>query len=281
MEGKVCLVTGATAGIGLVTARELARQGARVIGIGRSQERCAEAIGLIRNQTGSDLVDYVRADLTSQAEIRRLAEELKAIASRLDVLVNNAGGIFLKRLETSDGLEMTFALNHLAYFLLTNLLIDLLKASGTSRIVNVASAAHQGAKISFDDLQGKQRYSGWRAYQQSKLANILFTREMARRLERTGVTANSLHPGFVKTQIFRAEGLAGWLLRRAADMFAISTEQGAQTSLYLATSPEVKGVTGEYFHKKKPVHPSPQAQDDAVARRLWEVSEEFTGLKTL
>ena len=209
MEGKVCLVTGATAGIGLVTALELARQGARVIGVGRSPERCAEAARQIREQTGTSAVEFLVADLSSQAEVRRLANQVKAATGRLDVLVNNAGLIRLEREVTVDGLEMTFALNHLAYFLLTNLLLDTLKASTPARIVSVASAAHQGCKMNFDDLQGETKYSPWRAYQQSKLANILFTRELARRLEGTGVTANALHPGYVRTQIFRAEGFSG------------------------------------------------------------------------
>ena len=209
MEGKVCLVTGATAGIGLVTALELARQGARVIGVGRSPERCAEAARQIREQTGTSAVEFLVADLSSQAEVRRLANQVKAATGRLDVLVNNAGLIRLEREVTVDGLEMTFALNHLAYFLLTNLLLDTVKASTPARIVSVASAAHQGCKMNFDDLQGETKYSPWRAYQQSKLANILFTRELARRLEGTGVTANALHPGYVRTQIFRAEGFSG------------------------------------------------------------------------
>jgi NAD(P)-dependent dehydrogenase (short-subunit alcohol dehydrogenase family) len=278
MNGKVCLVTGATAGIGLPTARELARRGARVIGIGRSPERCQQAVTRIREETGAGDVAYLTADLSSQAEIRRLAQEVKDATRRLDVLVNNAGCICIKRQETVDGLEMTFALNHLAYFLLTNLLLDLIRSSAPARIISVASAAHQGCTMNFDDLQGKTRFSGWRAYQQSKLANILFTCELARRLEGTGVTANALHPGYVKTQIFRVEGVPGWLLRRAADLFAISPEEGAKTSIYLASSPEVEGVTGRYFVRQKAVGSSPASLDDATARRLWEVSEEFTGL---
>lgn len=278
MDGKVCLVTGASAGIGLVTARELVRQGARVIGVGRSTERCAEAASQIRQQVGTGEIDYLIADLSSQADLRRLTVEIHERTSRLDVLINNAGGIFLNRFETADGHEMTFALNHLAYFLLTDLLLDLLKSSAPARIVSVASEAHKGAQVNFDDPEGKIRYSGWRAYQQSKLANILFTRELARRLEGTGVTANCLHPGYVKTQIFRAEGVAGWLLRRAADLFAISPQRGAETSIYLATSPEVAGQSGCYFVKKKATASSRASQDDAAAQRLWQLSAELTGL---
>jgi NAD(P)-dependent dehydrogenase (short-subunit alcohol dehydrogenase family) len=279
IEGKVCLVTGATAGLGLVTARELARAGAHVIGTGRTQDRCSNAVRQIREATGTSSIDYLVADLSRQAEVRELAARVQSMTPRLDVLVNNAGGIYLKRELSADGLEMTFALNHLGYFLLTNLLLDLLKASAPARIVNVSSAAHLGGKINFDDLQAKKRYSGWRAYQQSKLANLLFTRELARRLEGTGVTANALHPGYVNTQIFRVKGFAGWLMRRAADLFAITPEQGAQTSIYLATSPEVEGITGKYFVKQKPAPSSPASHDDATARRLWEVSESLTGLR--
>lgn len=272
------MVTGATAGIGLVTARELASRGARVIGVGRSQERSDEAADQIRQKTPAGKIEYIVADLASQAEIRRLADEIKNRVSRLDVLINNAGGIFLKRQETVNGHEMTFALNHLAYFLLTNLLLDLLKSSAPARVVSVASAAHNGVKFDFEDPDGKKRFSAWRAYQRSKLANILFTRELARRLEGTGVTANALHPGYVNTRIFRAEGVQGWLLRRAADLFAVSPDRGAETSIYLATAPEVAGHSGRYFARCKPAVPSPAAQDDDAARRLWQLSEKLTGL---
>ncbi len=280
MEGKVCLVTGASSGIGLVTASELARRGSRVIGVGRSAERCAAAARQIREQTGSISVEFLVFDLSSQAEIRRLAEAVKAATPRLDVLVNNAGLIRMKREETVDGLEMTFALNHLGYFLLTNLLLDTLKASAPTRIVSVASAAHHHCKINFDDLQASKKYSAWRAYQQSKLANILFTRELARRLEGTGVTANTLHPGYVRTQIFRPQGFAGWLMRRAAELFAITPEEGAKTTIYLASSPEVEGRTGLYFVKQKPAASSPESVDDATARMLWDQSAKLTGLAT-
>ena len=251
-----------------------------MIGVGRSAERCGLAARQIREQLADAQVEYLVADLSSQVEIRRLAQEVKALAPRLDILINNAGVITLERIVTADGLELTFAINHLAYFLLTNLLLEPLKAATPARIVSVASAAHQGCRINFEDLQGEAKYSPWRAYQQSKLANILFTRELARRLEGTGVTANALHPGYVKTQIFRVQGVRGWLLRRAADLFAISPERGAETSIFLASSPEAEGVSGKYFVRKKPVNPSPQSQDDATARKLWEVSEALTGLQT-
>ena len=265
MQGKVCLVTGATAGIGLVTARELARKGARVILVGRSSERCSRAADEIRAQAGSSAVEWLVADLSSQAEIRRLADQVRARSTRLDVLVNNAGGIFMKRQESADGIEMTFALNHLSYFLLTNLLLPLLEQSAPSRVVSVASDAHKGVSIAFDDVEGKQRFSGWRAYKQSKLANILFTYELARRLEGNRVTANVLHPGFVRTTIFREPGPLGWLLRRAADVIALSPDDGARTSIYLASSPDVAAISGRYFVKEQPVESSPQSRDAAAA----------------
>lgn len=278
IKGKTCLVTGGTSGIGEITARELARMGARVLVVGRSAERCAATIGRIRDQTGSDAVESTVADLSSQAEVRRLAEEVRGRCDRLDVLVNNAGAMFLERRESVDGIEMTLALNHLSYFLLTNALLDLLRASAPARIVNVASDAHKGASIDFDDIQGRRRYSGWRAYQRSKLANILFTDELARRLAGTGVTANALHPGFVRTRFFQDfTGWVGFLMKVGASLAAITPEEGARTSIHLASSPEVEGVTGQYFVKSRPARPSPQARDRAAAERLWRVSEELAG----
>ena len=279
MQGKVCLVTGATAGIGLITASELARKGARVIIVGRSGERCSRAADEIKAQVGTPAVDWLAADLSSQAEVRRLADQVRERTGRLDVLVNNAGGIFLKRQESADGIEMTLALNHLSYFLLTNLLLPLLESSAPARIVNVASEAHRGVSINFDDIEGKQRFSGWRAYQQSKLANILFTYELARRLEGKPVTVNALHPGFVRTTIFRDPGFVGWLMRRAADLIALSPEDGAKTSVYLASSADVAGVSGRYFSKEKPRASSAQSRDTAAAQRLWDLSEAMTGMK--
>ena len=279
MQGQVCLVTGATSGIGRIAARDIARLGARVIIVGRSPEKTEATVRQIRAETGTTAVESLVADLSSQAEVRRLAEQVQARCDRLDVLVNNAGAMFLKRLESVDGIEMTLALNHLSYFLLTNLLLPLLKASAPARIVNVASDAHKGASINFDDLQAKQKYSGWRAYQRSKLANILFTNELARRLDGTGVTVNSLHPGFVRTnflQVFEGRW-GGRLVRAIAERIAISPEQGARTSIYLASSPDVAGVTGRYFVKGKHVASSAQSLDPAAAERLWRISEEMTG----
>jgi NAD(P)-dependent dehydrogenase (short-subunit alcohol dehydrogenase family) len=280
MQRKVCLITGATSGIGQVTATELARRGAHVIIVGRSAEKCAATQRQIRSETRAAPVESLVADLLSMAEVRRLADQVRAQCPRLDVLVNNAGAMFWNRTDSVDGIEKTLALNHLSYFVLTNLLLPLLTQCAPARIVNVASDAHQGVSINFDDIQFKQRYSGWKAYQQSKLANILFTCELARRINGTGVTANSLHPGFVRTnflQVFN-EAWAGWFIRRIADLIALSPEQGARTSIYLASSPEVDGVSGRYFVKEKAVASSPQSRDQAAAVRLWRLSVEMTGV---
>jgi NAD(P)-dependent dehydrogenase (short-subunit alcohol dehydrogenase family) len=280
MQGKVCLVTGATAGIGRITARELARLGGRVIIVGRSPEKTQATVRQLQAETGSTSVDSLIADLSSQAGVRQLAEDVRARCDRLDVLVNNAGAMFTKHAKSVDGIEMTFALNHLSYFLLTNLLLPLIKASAPSRIVNVASDAHKGVSIPFDDLQGEREYSGWKAYQRSKLANILFTNELARRLDGTGVTVNSLHPGFVRTNFLDVlgDGWRGRLIRAIASGIALSPEQGARTSVYLASSPDVADITGRYFVKEKPVISSRQSLDSAAAQRLWRISEEMTGL---
>jgi retinol dehydrogenase-12 len=274
MSGKTCLVTGATSGIGEVAALELARKGANVVLVGRSRPKAEATADRIRREAGSPSVEYLLADLSSQSEIRRLADEVKARYPRLDVLVNNAGAMFSPRRETVDGIEMTFALNHLAYFLLTNLLIDTLKASGPSRVVNVASDAHRMVSgIDFDDIQAKKAYKPFRVYGQSKLANILFTRELARRLEGSGVTANSLHPGFVATNFTTGEGWLFWGFQQAARVLAITPERGAETTIFLASSPEVEGVSGRYFAKCKEARPTPAARDDEAARRLWDLSE--------
>jgi retinol dehydrogenase-12 len=278
MHGKVCMVTGATSGIGLVTAHALARQGATLIVVGRNPERGATTVSRIRQETGNQAVELMVADLSAQAQVRQLASEVQSRFAHLDVLINNAGALFGRRQLSHDGIEMTFALNHLAYFLLTNLLLDALKASASARIVNVSSEAHRGARLDFADLQGQHRYSGWRAYAQSKLANILFTYELARRLEGTSVVANVLHPGFVATNFGRNNRSITAVFWRIAQLAAISPEEGAQTIIYLASAPEVKGVNGEYFVKKKSVRSSQVSYDRAAAERLWQVSVELTGL---
>jgi NAD(P)-dependent dehydrogenase (short-subunit alcohol dehydrogenase family) len=273
MKGKVCLVTGATSGIGLATAEALAARGATVVLVGRDPEKTARSAARIREAA----VECLLADLSSQAEVRRLAHDFQTRHDRLHVLVNNAGAAFTTRTESVDGIELTFALNHLAYFLLTNLLLDTIKASAPARIVNVASGAHTVVKaIDFDDLQAsRKKYGSFRVYGHSKLANLLFTRELARRLEGTGVTANAMHPGLVATN-FGAKMPA--VVRTVFRLFGLPPEKGARTVVYLATSPEVEGVSGRYFYKQKEAKTSAGALDAEAARRLWQISETMTGL---
>jgi len=278
MEGKVCLVTGGTGGIGLVTAGEMARRGASVVLVGRSRARCEAAAEGIRARAGQATVDWIAADLSAQAEVRLLAEAFRRRYDRLDVLVNNAGALYLDRRESVDGIEMTLALNHLAPFLLTSLLLDLLRASAPSRVVVVSSEAHRVAPLDFEDLQARTRYRGFRTYGRSKLMNLLFTRELARRLENTGVTVNALHPGLVASGFFDGPGRGLWLARWMAAIFAATPEVGARTPIHLAGAAEVEGVTGGYFVKRKAVEPAPTARDDEAARRLWDLSAELTGL---
>ena len=278
LEGKICMVTGATSGIGLVTALELARTGASVVIVSRNAERCAKSAETIRQETGASSVDFIAANLSSQAQIRQLVDTFRQRYPSLHVLVNNAGAFFLRRQQSVDGIEMTFALNHLSYFLLTNLLLDTLLASAPARIVNVSSGAHKGARINFDDLSAKRRYSGWRAYAQSKLANVFFTYELARHLEGTGVTANTLHPGFVATNMGRNNTAFARLIMPLVQRGALTPEQGARTSVYLASSPEVEGVSGKYFFEGKAIASDPATYDQETARRLWEVSASMVSL---
>jgi NAD(P)-dependent dehydrogenase (short-subunit alcohol dehydrogenase family) len=278
MHGKICVVTGATSGIGLVTAQVLARQGATLIVIARNAERGAATVSRIRQETGNSAVELMVADLSAQAQVRQLAGEIQQHCARLDVLVNNAGALFARRQLSQDGLEMTFALNHLAYFLLTNLLLDPLKAADSACVVNVSSEAHRRARLDFSDLQGQHRYTGWLAYARSKLANILFTYELARRLAGTGIVTNALHPGFVATNFGRNNRSLTAVLFRILQLAAISPEEGAQTIIYLASSPAVKGVTGEYFVKQQAVRSSQVSYDRAASERLWQVSAELTAL---
>jgi NAD(P)-dependent dehydrogenase (short-subunit alcohol dehydrogenase family) len=278
MHNNVCMVTGATSGIGFVTAQALARDGATVIVVGRNPERGAAAVDRIQGETGNSAVELMVADLSVQAQVRQLASEVQRRFAHLDLLINNAGALFGQRQLTEEGIEMTFALNHLAYFLLTNLLLDRLKASASGRIINVSSEAHRGSRLDFSNLQGQHRYRGWRAYARSKLANILFTYELTRRLEGTGIVANALHPGFVATNFGRNNHGLTAMLWRVLQLAAISPEQGAETILYLANSPEVQGITGKYFVKKEAVDSSEASYDRAAAERLWQVSAELTGL---
>ena len=277
MDGKVALVTGGTSGIGKATATALAAMGADVVIVGRDPERGERAAAEIRAQTGGR-VDLALADLSSQAEVRNLAEEFRRRYDRLDVLVNNAGLVQSKRSETEDGLETTFAINHLAPFLLTNLLQDLLEKSAPSRVVTVSSEAERWGNIDFDDLQSKKRYRGFPVYGMTKLANIMFTHELAERLEGTGVTATCMHPGAVNTRFGTNNTGPMTILFRLFKPFMRSPEQGADTVIWLASSPDVEGVSGRYYSDRKPVEPKKIANDPAARRRLWEESERLTGL---
>jgi NAD(P)-dependent dehydrogenase (short-subunit alcohol dehydrogenase family) len=283
MQGKTVVITGGNSGIGLETAEALAAMGARVIVTARNADKGRAAVaGITQRLGGNAQVQLVVFDLADLTSVRRGADEILEQAPRLDVLVNNAGVVLSERHETVDGFEATFATNHLGPFLLTNLLLGRIRESAPARIVNVASTAHNTARkgIPFDDLQSKKRYRGMRVYGESKLANILFTLELARRLAGTGVTANSLHPGTVRTG-YGADGDARGFLAfgiKIAKPFFLSPAKGARTSIYLASSPEVEGVTGEYFAKCKPAKSRRWAQDAEAAQRLWQVSEELVGL---
>lgn len=269
MNGRVCLVTGATSGIGKEIARGLAGMGATIVIAGRHREKCESAT---REMAGGN-VSYLLADLSSQASIRQLAGEFLDKHEKLHVLVNNAGVFMGKRVATVDGMESTFAVNHLAPFLLTSLLAGALEKGSPARVVTTSSIAHKGAAIDFDDLQFEKRsYSGIKAYSQSKLANILFTRELAQRLK--GATANCFHPGGVRTNLVQT-GIYGAVWSMAGPFFA-SPEKGADTGVYLASSPDVKGVSGKYFVKRKETRPSEAALDGEAARRLWKMSEDLT-----
>jgi retinol dehydrogenase-14 len=276
MDEKVCLITGATSGIGKATAMGLANMGASVVMVGRDRGRGEAALAEIKEDSGNDSVDLMLADLSSQEEIRRLADAFEVAHPRLDVLINNAGLFCSERITTADGLETTFAVNHLASFLLTKLLVDVLEASAPSRIVNVSSGEQRNATIDFDDLQGEKGYRGAKAYSQSKLATVLFTYELARRLEGTGITANCLHPGVVGTNFGSGVSGAFGVMVRALRPLMLSPEKGAVTSVYLASSPEVEGLSGRYFVKKAEARSSDVSYDERIARRLWEVSAELT-----
>ena len=272
MNGKTVVVTGASNGIGFMTALELARLGARVLMVVRNEAKGKASCEEIKKQTGVTPELFV-ADLSLVAQARRVAEEIGLAAPKIDVLVNNAGGIFTERLETSEGLEMTFALNHMAYFVLTTALLDNLKAAGSARVVSVASNAHNMARIRWDDLQAKQKFNGSVAYGNSKLMNILFSNELSRQLEGTGVTSNSLHPGVVATGFAQnATGVWKWFFSLAKP-FLITPEKGAQTSIYLASSKEIESATGLYWDNKRPVQPSAAGLDQTSQKHLWLESE--------
>jgi NAD(P)-dependent dehydrogenase (short-subunit alcohol dehydrogenase family) len=275
MNNQTILITGASTGIGLHSAIGLAKLGANIVMVGRNQERTSQAVELVKSQTGNQQVSYLLADLSSLTEVRKLAQEFKDKHNKLDVLLNNAGAIFLSRKVSVDGYEMTVALNHLNYFLLTNLLLDTLKAAPSARIVNVASRAHYRGHVNFDDLQSQRGYNGMRVYSMSKLMNVLFTYELARRLQGTNVTANCLHPGFVASNF---AGNNGWLVRTAMNFMSgrISVDEGARCSIYLTSSPEVQGTSGKYFNfNLKETRSSEESYNQDTAKRLWDVSEKL------
>jgi len=284
MTGKTVVITGANSGIGLETAVELARAGATTVITARDRARGEAAVADIRARAGHNRVDVVLFDLGDIASVKQGAQAILERCDRIDVLVNNAGVVLSDRRETPDGFEATFAVNHLGPFVLTELLLERITSSAPARIVNVASTAHKGARkgLDFDDLQSTRRYSAMQVYSKSKLANIYFTTELARRLEGTGVTANSLHPGTVATKYGRDGDSSGVLAfgLKVIKPFILTAAQGARTSVYLASSPEVASVTGQYFVKCKARKPSAVAQDDEAAARLWKMSEELVTQKT-
>ena len=279
MAGKVVLITGGTGGIGKATAIGLATMGARVGVTGRDLARAEHAAADIRAASGNPAVDAFAADMSSQAEVRRLAVAVLDAYPRLDVLINNVGGFWAHRHATIDGLEHTFALNHLAPFLLTNLLLDRLRASAPSRVVTISSGAQSTGRIEFDDLQGARNYSGQRAYSQSKLASLMFTNELARRLEGTGVTATSVHPGVVRTN-FGSEDQAWFfaVISSVVRPLLKTPAQGAQTPVYMASSPDMDDVTGQFFANRKPKTANKVAYDKDMAARLWRISADLVGM---
>lgn len=280
MQGKTVVITGGTSGIGEVAAFNLAGQGARIVLIARDSARGEATLAKLRqaNPAAQHVAHY--GDLSVIADMKRVATAVASSETRIDVLINNAGAVFLSRKVSADGLEMTFATNHMAYFVVTNILLDRLKATPGARIVSTASDAHKSGKLDFDDLQSEKSFSSFRVYGTSKLCNILFTRELARRLEGTGVTANCLHPGFVGTRFGQnnANNIFMKAIRSAIMSLGISPEEGAKTIIHLASSPDVATISGEYFYKCKVAEPTQAAQDDAAAKRLWEVSAKIAGV---
>ncbi len=278
LRGKTVLITGANQGIGKAAAIALRSLGADLVLVCRSPDKARAAVADIQAAPGAGKVELLLGDLSVQADVRRVAAEFLATHTRLDVLLNNAGVLATSRRVTADGLEGTFATNHLAYFLLTNLLRDVLVASAPSRVVNVSSEAHRRSRMNWDDLQSEKSFTSFMVYGQSKLANVLFTYELARRLEGTGVTANCLHPGVVASGFGQTDGGFTAFLVRLAKPFMITNEQGADTSVYLSASPAVQGVTGKYFDKRKPRPSNKASYDEADQKRLWTLSEKLTGL---
>jgi NAD(P)-dependent dehydrogenase (short-subunit alcohol dehydrogenase family) len=279
MKGKVCLITGATSGIGLATARELARRGARVLLVARDKQKCARVRRDLQQESGNAELECLIANLSQIAEIARLSTEVHQAADRLDVLINNAGAVFIRRKLNADGIERTLALNHLAYFHLSLRLLDLLGHAEQGRIINLSSAMHESAALDFENLQLESHYGGIKAYRRSKLANLLFTYELARRLRGTSITVNAVHPGFVATNIGANNTSLYKLVKPLLRLVAKSPQEGAETGVFLATSPEVSGISGGYFVDCELVKSSPASYDEEAARKLWERSLGLTGLK--
>ena len=276
---KICLITGATSGIGRAAAQGIATLGFTTVVVGRARKKCDRVCRQLIAQTGNPNIKYMLADLSVQGDIHRLADQFQDRFDRLDILINNAGAKFLTRMTTVDGIEMTFGLNHLSYFLFTRRLIGCLKDTGNARIINVSSGSHIGAKIDFDDLQNENKYIGQEAYIQSKLANLLFTYELARRLQGTGITVNAMAPGAVFTNYSRNNGWISWAKHVTYHVLAgnlIGPRKAAETILYLATSTDVAGITGKYFFEMQPTVSSPASYDEADAQRLWEISKKLT-----
>jgi NAD(P)-dependent dehydrogenase (short-subunit alcohol dehydrogenase family) len=279
MQGKIVVVTGANAGIGFETTKALAARGAHVAMVCRSEQRGDTARHRLAEQTGNPRLDLFVADLSSQAQVRRVATDIAARYDRVDVLINNAAVVYSHHVLSEDGVEMQLAVNHLAYYLLTRLLLDRLVASGRGRVVNVASRAHFRGRIAFDDLNASRRYSPLAAYNQSKLANVLFTYELARRLAGTGITANCVHPGLVRTRIGNKHTTPlHSLLHSLMCVLGVAPGKGARTPVYVATAADIEGVTGKYFVNARPVSSSRASYDRSAAERLWRVSAELTGL---
>ena len=277
MEGRTCLITGGSDGIGYVAARELARMGARVVIVGRNPAKTDGAVQRIVEETGNSRIDGVLADLSSQVQVRRVAAEALDLLPRIDVLLNNAGALFLSNSRSADGLEMTFALNHIGYFLLTSLLLERLRESAPARVINVSSSSHWSpGRFKMEDLPKPGSNRGYRAYGRSKLCNILFTYELARRLEGTDITVNALHPGLVRTNIARNNGPLGRVVNFFIGARGVNADKGAETLVYLASSPEVDGITGKFFIDCKAVSSSELSYDTELAARLWDMSDRLT-----
>ena len=279
MAGKTVIITGASSGIGLEAALGIAKLGARVVMVSRDKKRGLDAVEYVKTNSGNKSIDLILSDFSSLKNVRKLASDIKKKYKRIDVLLNNAGGIFGKRAVTVDGFEWTFAVDHLAPFLLTNLLLPVLKKSGNVRIVTVASMAHMMGHINFDDLMGEKKYGEMTAYSQAKLANVLFASELAKRLKGTKVTSNSLHPGVVHTKFAQSGSVFNRTLYNIFGFLMETPAQGARTSVYAASSPALNGVTGKYLSACKIAKPSAEAMDENVGERLWEVSEKLVKLK--